>query len=64
MTHVPHDPALADMAAEAEAELQSARALEASPGEGISALYVAEIGYYEAELTSLRDAATTLEESD
>jgi hypothetical protein len=52
-------PDLAAIAGEAEVELLAAEAIDSH-----SALDAAELGYYEAELTSLRDAATTVREAE
>ena len=52
MTNFPYDQELAEIAREAEVELEAA---EASTG-----IEAAEFGYYEAELRNLRDAATSL----
>lgn len=53
MSELPETPDLQAIAMEADAELQEA--------EGVG---LTELGYYEAELTSLRDAATTLAEAE
>lgn len=60
MTNTPETPDLAAIAREAEVEILRAEAIEGSgisPGD-------AEIGYYDAELRNLRDAATTLREDE
>lgn len=53
MSELPETPDLQAIAMEADVELQEA--------EGVG---LTELGYYEAELTSLRDAATTLAEAE
>jgi hypothetical protein len=55
----PDRPDLAAIAGEAEVELLAAETIDSA-----SALDAAELGYYEAELTSLRDAATTVQEAE
>jgi hypothetical protein len=63
MTYVPDSPDLAAIADEAQVEIEYAETVQAA---GVTledaslVLATAELGYYEAELTSLRDAARTL----
>jgi hypothetical protein len=62
MTNTSDNFELSAIAHEAEVEIltvETIQASEASPGTGAGALNAAELGYYEAELRSLRDAATT-----
>jgi hypothetical protein len=63
MTSIPNSPDLPAIAYEAQVEIlvvESIQAAEATPDAGD----VAELGYYEAELKSLRDAATSLNEAE
>jgi hypothetical protein len=63
MTNIPNDPDLSAIAYEAEAEILVAETIEAAApvsDDAAHAVDTTEIGYYEAELKSLRDAATTL----
>ena len=60
MTNIPDTPDLVGIAREAEVEILAAQAIEASELTAGDA----EIGYYEAELKSLRDAAATLHEDE
>jgi hypothetical protein len=62
MTNSSTGPDLAAIVREAEAEILIAETVESATPSSIDALGTAELGYYEAELGSLRDAATTLEE--
>ena len=67
MTNFSNHPDLPAIAHEAEVEIQVAEAIKAAgtPTDDLAhAFDTAEIGYYEAELTSLRDAATTLNEAE
>lgn len=66
MTDIPNSPDLLAIAVEAEAEVLVAETLRAAepPDDVTHAFDTAEIGYYEAELKSLRDAATTLNEAE
>ncbi|HEX7717802.1 MAG TPA: hypothetical protein VF416_10965 [Marmoricola sp.] len=58
-------PDLAAIAAEAEVERETAVAVEQqAPSDEPMALAISELGYYEAELSSLRDAAVTLDEAE
>jgi hypothetical protein len=60
MTNIPERPDLTAIAREAEIEIVAAEAVamsETMTGD-------AELGYYEAELVSLRDAATTLYDAE
>jgi hypothetical protein len=61
-----NDPDLTAIAREADAEILTAETVEwaAVTGDLTDALSAAELGYYEAELGSLRDAATTLDETE
>jgi hypothetical protein len=62
MTNSSNSPDLAAIAHEADVEIRTAETVEwaATAGDDTAALSIAELGYYEAELGSLRDAATTL----
>jgi hypothetical protein len=66
MTNIPDHPDLPAIVREAQVEITAVETLIApgatSDGAAI-ALDTAELGYYEAELRSLRDAATTLDEA-
>jgi hypothetical protein len=67
MTIIPDDPHLAAVARQAQVEIVAAekvQATEPTPDSAALAMDVAELGYYEAELKSLRDAATTLDEAE
>ena len=66
MTNVPNSPDLLAIAREAQVEILAAETIQAGvvPDDSVPALETAEIGYYEAELKSLRDAATTLNEAE
>jgi hypothetical protein len=67
MTNVPEEPDLVAIAREAEVEIVAAEAMqveEATGDDAEGALGTAELGYYEAELKSLRDAATALDEAE
>lgn len=67
MTNIPNSPDLPGTAYEAEVEILVAEKIEAAetvPGDIEHAFDTAEIGYYAAELRSLRDAATTLNEAE
>lgn len=67
MTNIPNRPDLPAIAYEAEVEIRIAETIEAAetvPDDVPRAFDATEIGYYEAELTSLRDAATTLNEAE
>ena len=67
MSNVPDSPDLAAMAREAQVEIEYAVTLEAAevPLDDASAAFAtAELGYYEAELTSLREAARTLDAAE
>jgi hypothetical protein len=57
MTNTPNSPDLPAIAYEAEVEILAAEAIQDTGGDP-------EIGYYEAELRSLRDAATTLDAAE
>jgi hypothetical protein len=66
MTASDSHPDLAAIAQEAEIELNAAVLASArlpEPG-GALAVSLGELGYYEAELTSLRNAAATLAEAE
>jgi hypothetical protein len=63
MTNTPDSPDLAAIAREAQIEIliaETAQVPTATPDDAFSS---AELGYYEAELRNLRDAATTLNEA-
>ena len=68
----PHSPDLLAMAQEAEVEIVAAESLvvarttvvAGTDDGGASSLATAELGYYEAELRSLRDAATGLDAAE
>ncbi|MGY2875623.1 hypothetical protein ACVW00_002813 [Marmoricola sp. URHA0025 HA25] len=66
MTNPSKTPDLAAIAHEAEAEILTAESVEwtATPDDVTVELSTAELGYYEAELGSLRDAAGTLDEAE
>jgi hypothetical protein len=67
MTNSPDRPDLVAIAAEAELEIEYAETVEVAvfaDDEGSEVLATAELGYYEAELTSLREAATRLNEAE
>lgn len=56
MTNTPDDQKLVQIAGEAQAELEAA--------ERTTGIEAAEFGYYQAELESLRDAATSLHDAE
>ena len=63
MTNNPNGPDLSAIAYEAQVEIVAAETIQAAgsmPDDAAHAFDTAEIGYYEAELKSLRAAATTL----
>lgn len=67
MTNIPNNPDLPGIAFEAEVEILVAETIEAAApvsDDAAHAVDTIEIGYYEAELKSLRDAATTLNEAE
>ena len=67
MTNIPDRPDLAAIAAEAELEIEYTETVEeeAAAIDDVSGLLAtAELGYYEAELISLREAATRLNEAE
>ncbi|MDQ4112850.1 MAG: hypothetical protein M3306_17425 [Actinomycetota bacterium] len=66
MTNIPDDLDLAAIARQAQVEIEAAEAAQATdPTPDSAALAMdAELGYYEAELKNLRDAATTLDEAE
>ena len=67
MTNIPNSPDLPAIAYEAEVEILVAETIQtATPvsDDAARAFDTTEIGYYEAELRSLRDAATTLNEAE
>ena len=67
MTHIPNSPDLSAIAYEAQVEILVAETIQAAgvtPDDPAHAFDTAEIGYYEAELKSLRDAATTLNQTE
>jgi hypothetical protein len=64
MTNSSTGPDLSAIVREAEAEILISESMESSTPRGVDALSTAELGYYEAELGSLRDAAASLEEAE
>ncbi len=66
MTNSSNSPDLTAIAHEAAVEILTAETVEwaAATGDTSLALSTAELGYYEAELGSLRDAAMTLDEAE
>ncbi len=67
MTNIPNSPDLSAIAHEAQIEILVAETIQAAgvtPDDAAHAFDTAEIGYYEAELKSLRDAATKLDEAE
>jgi hypothetical protein len=67
MTNFPNSPDLPAIAYEAQVEIMVAETVEAAgpmPDDAAHGFETAEIGYYEAELRSLRDAATTLNDAE
>ena len=67
MTNIPNSPDLSAIACEAQVEILVAETIQAAgvmPDDAAHAFDTAEIGYYEAELKSLRDAAKTLNWSE
>ena len=67
MTNIPSSPDLSAIAYEAQVEILVAETIQAAgvaPDDAAHAFDTAEMGYYEAELKSLRDAATTLNEAE
>jgi hypothetical protein len=67
MTNIPDSPDLPAIAYEAQVEIltaQTIQAAEAMPDDATRAFDTAELGYYEAELGSLRDAAMALHEAE
>ena len=67
MTNIPDDPHLMAIARQAQVKIEAAEAVQATelaPDSATLAVDVAELGYYEAELKSLREAATTLDEAE
>ena len=67
MTNDPNGPALLAIAKEAQVEILAAETVAAAGvplDDAASSLATAELGYYEAELRSLRDAATSLNEAE
>lgn len=67
MTNIPNNPDLPGIAFEAEVEILVAETIEAAApasDDAAHAVDTIEIGYYEAELKSLRDAATSLNEAE
>lgn len=62
MTNIPTGPDLPAIAYEAQVEILVAETIQTTgvpPDDAAHAFETAELGYYEAELKSLRDAATT-----
>jgi hypothetical protein len=67
MTNVSNSPDLSAIAREAQVEILVTETIQAAavmPDDAAHAFDTAEIGYYEAELKSLRDAAKTLSWSE
>jgi hypothetical protein len=67
MTNTPNSVDLSAIAREAQVEILAAETIQAAgivPDDAAHAFDTAEIGYYEAELKSLRDAATSLNEAE
>jgi hypothetical protein len=66
MTNIANRPDLPAIAHEAQVELLAAETIQAAGPmpDDVYAFDTAEIGYYEAEVKSLRDAATTLNEAE
>ena len=67
MTNIPNSPDLSAIAHEAQVEILVTETIQAAGVMSDDATYAfdtAEIGYYEAELKSLRDAAMTLNEAE
>ena len=67
MTDISNSPDLSAIAYEAEVEILISETIEAAApvsDDAAHAVDTIEIGYYEAELKSLRDAATTLNEAE
>lgn len=67
MTNIPDRPDLPAIAREAQLEIaavETVTATGATSDGAAAALDTAELGYYEAELRSLRDAAMTLDEAE
>ena len=66
MTNSSNSPDLAAIAHEADVEIRTAETVEwaATAGDDTDALSIAELGYYEAELGSLRDAASALDRAE
>ncbi len=66
MTNLPNSPDLLAIAGEAQVEILVAETIQAGvmPDGAGYAFDTSEIGYYEAELKSLRGAATTLNEAE
>lgn len=66
MTNSSNDTDLTAIAHEANVEILAAEAVDwaTTTGDPTVALSAAEFGYYEAELGSLRDAATALDEAE
>jgi len=67
MTNIPNHPDLPAIAYEAQVEILVAETIQAvgvAADDAAHAYDTAEIGYYEAELKSLRDAATTENEAE
>jgi hypothetical protein len=63
MSQRPH-PDLAGIAREADVEIVVAESLRVTATDAITDVATAELGYYEAELVSLRDAASATEEAE
>ena len=67
MTNIPDHPDLPAIVREAQVEIAAVETLTAASAtsDGTAIVFdTAELGYYEAELRSLRDAAMTLDEAE
>lgn len=67
MTNIPNSADLSAIAHDVQLEILVAETIQAAgvmPDDAAHAFDTAEIGYYEAELKSLRDAAMTLNEAE
>ncbi len=67
MTNLPNSPDLPAIAHEAEVEILVAESIQEAatqPDDVGLAVETVEIGYYEAELVNLRDAATSLDAAE
>jgi hypothetical protein len=57
-------PDLAGIAREADVEIAAAESLRLIDTDAVTGVATAELGYYEAELISLRDAASATDEAE